>query len=124
MHVSFGKGNYTFSVYNIHTKPDDVLHELGYLESVVFDKDNTVIIGDLNADCSYYDNDVENAFDEWHWIIQDYHDTTSGKSDCAYDRILVEDDAYADVIAAGIWKKGIVKEISDHYLVWVQLAFD
>ena len=92
-----------------------------YLEEVIEDERNTLIIGDLNADCSYYDNAIETEFDDWSWLIQDHHDTTAGRSDCAYDRILLDADAFADIVAGGIIGEGITKAVSDHYLIWTQL---
>lgn len=122
--VTFSKNNYQFTVYNIHTKPDDVQNELAQLQAVVTNQGNEIIIGDLNADCSYYNNKKETEFDTWKWIIKDHHDTTVAKSDCAYDRIILNNDAYDDAIAAGINRKGIVKGVSDHYLIWLQLVLE
>ena len=50
-----------FIIYNIHVKPDDVAKELDYLEDVVNDSGNVIILGDLNADCSYYDEKNKNS---------------------------------------------------------------
>ena len=119
--VGFEKDGYAFTVYAIHIKPDDAQQELYYLEEVIEDEGNTLIIGDLNADCSYYDNAIETEFDDWAWLIQDHHDTTVAKSSCAYDRILLNADAFADIVAGGIIREGITKAVSDHYLIWTQL---
>jgi len=119
--TDFKINNYQITIYNIHTKPDDVQAELDYLEDVVITTGNVIIIGDLNADCTYYNNAKETEFDNWNWVISDSEDTTSGNSNCAYDRILLNSDAKEGYKSSGIYKKEITPEISDHYLVWVEM---
>ena len=113
--------DYFLTVYNIHTKPDDVQQEIYYLEEVVSDMGNVLILGDLNADCSYYNNEKQTEFDDWNWLIGDDEDTTVAATHCAYDRMILNDDSYEEYISEGIYKQGITKDISDHYLVWVEL---
>lgn len=119
--VAFDVKGYRMTVYNIHTKPDNVKSELENLEAIVSDYENIIIIGDLNADCSYYDTKRETEFDGWNWIIGDSDDTTSGSSNCAYDRIILNDDAKKEFLSYGIVKQGINTDVSDHYLVWVKM---
>lgn len=119
--VDFRLSNgYNFSAYNIHIKPSDVTVEMDYLEDIVIDEGNVMIIGDLNADCSYYDPVIETQFDDWHWLINDREDTTVAATDCAYDRIIVNDDLAEDVFEAGVIGN-IQPEESDHYIVWVSI---
>ena len=122
--VDFNVNGYEFSVYNIHTDPDAVKSELSSLEDVVEDKGNVIVIGDLNADCSYYNNAEANGdeFDSWSWIIPDSEDTTTSNSYCAYDRIILNNDAYNEYISYGVDKTGIDSDVSDHYLVWVEVG--
>jgi len=120
--VTFDIGGYELIIYNLHAKPDDVSSEMDYLSEIVETGGNVVIIGDLNADCNYYDNSEESEFGSWNWLISDNQDTTSSSTNCAYDRIILNDDANAEVISHGIYSKGITKEVSDHYLVWVEFA--
>jgi deoxyribonuclease-1-like protein len=119
--VSFNINGYYLTVYNIHTKPDDVQKELDYLEGVAINNEKVIILGDLNADCSYYNNEKEIEFDNWNWLIEDNEDTTVSATDCAYDRIILNNDAYEEYSNKGIYKKDITKDVSDHYLVWVEL---
>jgi len=119
--TTFNISGYELTVYNIHTKPEDVQSELDYLEDVVSNYGNVIILGDLNADCTYYNNAKQTEFDSWRWIIADSEDTTSGNSNCAYDRIILNSDDYAEYKSDGIYKRGITSEVSDHYLVWVEL---
>lgn len=108
-------------VYNIHLKPEAVKAELAALETIVSTNGSSVVLGDLNADCNYYNNSANNELDSWHWVITDEQDTTSKKTDCAYDRIILNEDAYKNYSTSGVFKTGITPEISDHYGVWVEL---
>ncbi|GIU69392.1 MAG: hypothetical protein KatS3mg002_0628 [Candidatus Woesearchaeota archaeon] len=121
--VFFNKTNYTISFYNIHTKPSNVSIELFYLEKLIdntadVNSENIVVLGDLNADCYYYNASQKNAFLlGWYWLIGDSDDTTSTKSDCAYDRIIMNNDSYMEYISHGIEHT----LYSDHYLIWARL---
>lgn len=119
--VTFNISNYILTTYNIHTKPDDVQSELSALQDIVSDSGNVLILGDLNADCSYYDNPDETEFDSWNWLITDTQDTTVAKTDCAYDRLILNSDANAESQTYGIDTQEITSDVSDHYLVWVEL---
>ena len=118
--VSFELSEFNLTIFNIHVKPDDVKNELDYLDDAALNKEYTVVLGDLNGDCSYYDNSKETEFEEWQWIIKDEEDTTSGNSNCAYDRIIVSDLLKDKITKQGIDKKEIDEE-SDHYLIWFML---
>jgi hypothetical protein len=122
--VKFDISGYEVSIYNIHTKPDDVQNEMSNLEDIVVDEGNVVIFGDLNADCSYYNNLKETEFDSWNWIIKDNEDTTVSQTDCAYDRIILNDNSNLEFSNYGILSEGINKEVSDHYLVWFNLGIN
>lgn len=120
--VDFFYGNYSFTAYNIHTKPDNVSTELNTLESLInseANKNNAIVLGDLNADCNYFNPYDSYSFNAWKWVIDDDADTTSGNSACAYDRIIMNDDAYNEFIRSGIDKENIDTKVSDHYLVYV-----
>ena len=86
--VTFDLGKYNLTIINIHIKPDDVKKELGYLDGISTNP-LTMIIGDLNADCDYYNSATETELDSWDWLITDTQDTTATSTNCAYDRILV-----------------------------------
>ena len=62
--ASFRSGGFDFTLVGIHTKPDDAPNEIGNLTLVVLSiqEDNPgegdiIILGDLNADGGYYDED-------------------------------------------------------------------
>ncbi len=119
--VTFRVHDYVFTLYTLHTKPADVEQELVALENLIDDKGNVVVLGDLNADCSYYRPDKSVAFSTWQWVIRDSEDTTVAKSECTYDRILLNTDASREYLRKGIVTEGINTTVSDHYLVWVML---
>jgi len=119
--ATFNVNNYTFSVYNLHAKPSEVQMELRGLQNIVSNNGNEVIIGDLNADCTYYDAYYGTEFDSWNWVISDYEDTTVSSTDCAYDRIILNDDAYEEYVSSGIRTQGITSDHSDHYLVYAEI---
>lgn len=117
--VTLGKDGYAFTLYTLHTKPEETPAELEALERLVAadgSKGNTIIIGDLNADCSYYRRGSD--FSSWRWTIN--RDTTAGKSDCAYDRILLNDDMRREYRSSGVLTVG-GEGVSDHNAVWVAL---
>lgn len=118
--LTFNIEDYKLTAYNLHTKPEDTAKEIDNLEKVVENQGNVIVLGDLNADCSYYNASDANDFDSWHWIINDDEDTTSSPTNCAYDRIILNDDVYKEYLNDGIYNQ-ITKKLSDHYLVWVEL---
>lgn len=126
LEVLFSISEYLFKVYNIHTNQLDVQKELNYLESIVSESGNMIILGDLNADCSYYNPSAEKEFDDWNWIITDTRDTlVSQTTDCAYDRIILNGEAYSEfapyeMLGGGVYTLGITETLSSHYLVWAE----
>lgn len=124
--VAYFDGNlYNFSLYNIHVKPEDVKSELAALEndasikSAISQNNPLAILGDLNADCDYYNAGSEPELDSLVWLINDNQDTTSGNSNCAYDRILVTNSLSKKVIDSGIDKSTTTE--SDHYLIFFEI---
>jgi len=118
----FNYEGYEFDVYNIHVKPDDAASEIFDLYYFISGAGNTIVMGDLNADCDYYNNDIWVEFDDWHWLIKDYDDTTvSDSTNCAYDRIIISDGIQKELYSFGIQSEGITSEMSDHYIVWLEV---
>jgi len=124
LEVTFDIDEYEVVVYNIHIKPSDARQEINYLDDIVKTSENIIVLGDLNADCSYYNNPSESDFDNWDWLIKDSEDTTVSSTDCAYDRIILNQNSYGEYLNDGIYTTGITSEISDHYLIWVELSLD
>uniref|UniRef100_A0A8B9U8P1 Deoxyribonuclease n=1 Tax=Anas zonorhyncha TaxID=75864 RepID=A0A8B9U8P1_9AVES len=89
-----------FVMVPLHSAPHDAAAEIDALYDVylaVLNKwgtDNIVFLGDFNADCAYvkpsdWASIRLRTSDIFKWLIPDSSDTTVGKSDCAYDRIVV-----------------------------------
>ena len=119
--ITFDIEGYQLTAYNMHIDPDEVQKELYGLEQIVSSDGNVIVLGDLNADCSYYKPAVEKEFDSWNWIIKDTADTTVSGTDCAYDRIIMNDDAQEELIVSGVITSKINTTVSDHYLVWIEM---
>ena len=88
-----------FFIIASHTKPTDAVSELNYLDEVfdeaqeAFSTDLGMIMGDLNADCSYVSNANYAQLDlimdaNFTWWIDKLADTTTSNSNCAYDRYI------------------------------------
>ncbi len=107
-------------VYVLHAKPADATNEIRNLEQLIGNVTYPVIvIGDLNADCSFY-NVSQRDFKEWNWVVKNNEDTTVGVSDCAYDRIIINNAMTMRFLDYGI-EKDIAPEMSDHYLIWLMV---
>ena len=86
-----------FFLVGIHTRPTEADIELNYLDEVLvaatgaFNTMNGMILGDFNADCSYVSQTKFESLDlvvdtSLTWWIDSDTDTTTGNSDCSYDR--------------------------------------
>ena len=131
-----------FFTIGIHVKPSDVVNELNKLDDVYFfaedyyNLNKSIIMGDLNADCSYLSDSAENSLHlktdaQFTWHINKSMDTTAGNSDCAYDRIITTGSISNHVTGVEIFnfqsKFGLsssaAAEVSDHYPVSITLQF-
>ena len=116
--ITFSSNNWTFTLYTIHTQPNNVACELSVLESIVGNTTgDSIILGDLNADGSYYDEDNIKHFTDWTWVVTNDIDTTVAESDNTYDRIIINDETENNFISFGIMDD-VIKDQSDHYLVY------
>ena len=143
--ASFSSGGFDFTLVGIHTKPDDADNEIGNLTVVVAsvlagdpDEADVIVLGDLNADGSYFDeggtsNPLQAS--EYNWAIADDMDTMT-KTDWTYDRIILLEAThgheYVDGSAGvyvfdqilGISDEELVWDVSDHYPVYAEFATD
>lgn len=123
----------------IHVKPDSAPQELEALEEVTDWLGETrpgerdiVVLGDLNADCDYLDEDGDDVplrGDRWKWAIRDAWDTTTRSTDCTYDRIVLAEELAASEYVPesahvfrfdsvfGLESREFVQSVSDHYPV-------
>ena len=124
VHAEFVVDSFYFDVYSAHLKPSDVSAELrAFSDAVNGEAGNLIVIGDLNADCGYYSGVLLlPPFTTWNWLIGFEEDTTVSGTDCAYDRIIVNDEMVSSVVDYGVDSADITKEYSDHYIVWLEVA--
>lgn len=116
--VSFTSNNWTFTAYTVHLQPTNVPKELSALETIIGNgMGDTIILGDLNADGSYYDEDHIQHFTDWNWVVTNEIDTTVAVSNNTYDRILLNKAAMNNFLACGVMDD-VSSEESDHYLVY------
>ncbi|KAL3853677.1 hypothetical protein ACJMK2_017200, partial [Sinanodonta woodiana] len=103
-----------FVLVGVHIKPEDAVAEIGHMYNVYLDilghwpgVKNVLVMGDLNADCSYAsENDlrpltiyIDPRFD---WLLGWEADTTvSTNTDCAYDRFIAAGTELRSAIVPG-----------------------
>lgn len=130
-------GDFTFVLMTIHTDPDDATSEINALPAVMADarahfpdESHFLILGDLNADCSYYDEKDDSSelrSAAYRWLITNAMDTNLARSECTYDRIIMTAETapyatgHANVfrfdLEFGLSAKQS-KAVSDHYPVY------
>ncbi|XP_040050107.2 deoxyribonuclease I-like 1-like isoform X1 [Gasterosteus aculeatus] len=133
-----------FVLIGHHACPRNAMKEINELYTVfksIYNKwkiDNVVILGDLNAGCSYVTIKGWRAVrlrsdPKFHWLIGDEQDTTvREKTHCAYDRIIVHGREVISSVVPGSaqpfnFKKHFhlteeeALEVSDHFPVEVDL---
>lgn len=131
-------GNFDATLMVIHTDPDEATEEINALDAVVSyarsacpGEQDFIVLGDLNADCSYFDEDSASTLSgsEYYWCIDNNVDTTTKTTDCTYDRIIITNAAVSDYTGdAGVYrfdqKYGLTVDettvVSDHYPVYAE----
>ncbi|WP_263854014.1 exonuclease/endonuclease/phosphatase family protein [Methanohalophilus profundi] len=91
-------GNYDGVLISIHTDPDETTEEINQLDEVleyamgIYEgEQDFIIMGDFNADGSYFNEDGTSDLDEYAWLIDDSVDTTTKSTDYTYDRTVITD---------------------------------
>lgn len=131
-------GNFDVILITIHTDPDEATEEINVLDTVVKyaqnkypDEQDYIIMGDLNADCSYFDEDSTSKLhsSDYYWCIGNSVDTTTSPTDCTYDRIIITIPAVTDFTGgAGVFRfdneygltEDETRDVSDHYPVYAK----
>ena len=122
--ATFKSGNWTFTLATLHSKPDDAGVEIANLEGQMLRvTGDAIALGDLNADCSYYDRSKDPTFIGWTWAVPDDADTTVSPGSCAYDRIIYNSGAGNNYLSYGIDRSSNAW-LSDHYLVYGAFRVD
>ena len=131
-------GTFDATFIVIHTDPDEATDEINGLGAVVEyaqgsypDEADFIVMGDLNADGSYYDEDGTSTLSDsgYYWVIGDGMDTTTKSTDYTYDRIIITDSAVSDYTGdSGVYRFDVeyglsvdeTTAVSDHYPVYVE----
>jgi endonuclease/exonuclease/phosphatase family metal-dependent hydrolase len=138
------RNNKKFTVIPLHAKPSAAVEEITNLDLVLnyFDNNiasgNVLIMGDLNASCSYVTSSELNTIPlytrgDYNWYIgNDIKTNLARGSDCAYDRIIGKgsflDSSYKssgiyDYKTAFSLTHDEADDISDHYPVEILLEY-
>jgi endonuclease/exonuclease/phosphatase family metal-dependent hydrolase len=138
------KGAFDFILINNHIQPGNAAQEIAALPEVaryyqeLWGETDVALVGDFNADGSYYDeHDLAAIFpkDGYRIIITNDYDTTLASSDNTYDRIIVTASVVEDYAGAcGVLRFDELydfselsiqpRHVSDHYPVWAEFYID
>ena len=133
LNESGNSSGFDFTLITVHTKPASALAEIDALHTVVESylenhtgESDLVILGDLNADCSYASaQELWNSplrSPQYKWLVNDLADTTVSSTDCAYDRIITLGNLNDRLVGSwGIDTTVSDSNVSDHYPVWFDL---
>ena len=135
-------GNFDATLITIHADPDEATDEINALDDVVRyaqstypDERDFIVMGDLNADCSYFDEDSNSTMhgSEYYWCINNSVDTTTKSTNCTYDRIILTNPAVPDFTGgADVFRFDVeyglnvseTTRVSDHYPVYAEFWCD
>lgn len=123
--------NEVYILIQVHIKPDAAEQEIPYLIDVVswaedfYSESDIILLGDMNADCYYYDG---NHLDIYESLISDSADTTTTRSDCAYDRIYIKSSS-TNILESGVDRfeddgvnEELAKAMSDHWIIYMVMG--
>jgi endonuclease/exonuclease/phosphatase family metal-dependent hydrolase len=150
MAAYFKTAGFDFIVVNCHIKPDETtaqttkeiarLPDVARYFSRLWQENDVIIAGDLNADGAYYhEANLALVFPESAWTIitgNDCDTTVSPNNTFTYDRFIISKSANEDwtgmwgVVRFDTWnecrnitaKPGV--DISDHYPLWAEFSAD
>ncbi|XP_064644179.1 deoxyribonuclease-1-like [Lineus longissimus] len=133
-----------FAIINVHIKPNDAVREIGDLTHVYdtveahWDLEDIMFAGDFNGDCNYVTKEEFKSISlrtdsRFSWLTSDCEDTTSGSTNCAYDRFVAAGSKLIDSVVPGSsgvfdFKEayGLTQEqtrkVSDHFPIVIELA--
>ena len=122
--ATFISNNWTFTLYTVHTQPDNVPGELSIMEAIIGKPTgDTLILGDLNADGSSYDENNIQHFTDWNWVVTNDCDTTVAISNNTYDRIIINEQVENNFHSFGVMDD-VRDDQSDHYLIYAYFSND
>jgi len=134
-------GDFSVVLITIHTDPDEATSEINALPAVMADarthfpgETHFLILGDLNADCSYHDEEETSSelrSSDYQWLITNAMDTNLARSQCTYDRIIMTSETAPYATGhANVFRFDSefdlsakqAKAVSDHYPVYAVFA--
>eukprot|EP00756_Hemistasia_phaeocysticola_P036795 Hpha_TRINITY_DN16660_c0_g1::TRINITY_DN16660_c0_g1_i3::g.181654::m.181654 len=132
-----------FTLLGIHITPQDVAVEMDALidvykqGSAALGSTSVLILGDMNAGCSYLSNSARESLKlwtdtDWVWFLPEGTDTTVATSSCPYDRLIATKEFEQLVVpgSAEVYRfderlPGLsslcAKHVSDHYPISLTL---
>lgn len=110
----------------------DLVRWLNIPRARTLDEMDFIVMGDLNADGAYFDEDGGSTLSgsEYYWVIDNSADTTTKSTDYTYDRIIITDSALSDFTGdSGVFRFDIeyglsgdeTVAVSDHYPVYADI---
>ena len=129
---------FDFALIDIHTDPDEATVEINTLPVVVadakthFSEQDVILLGDFNADGSYYDENDESLplrNSTFIWLIDNDVDTTMASSSSTYDRMIITaataEDYLANTANVFLFDRSFEldcepKAVSDHYPIFAE----
>ncbi|MBT8507936.1 hypothetical protein AZH53_05870 [Methanomicrobiaceae archaeon CYW5] len=140
-YFSSREGAFTAVLITVHTDPDEAEEEIDALAEVVpwameafGGEEDVIVMGDFNADGVYFDEETYPSLraSGYTWLITNDMDTTTGPTDCTYDRIVITDSLLLDGYTGskGVDRfdltygldAGLTSAVSDHYPVYAVFA--
>lgn len=119
--------NETITLMQVHTSPKNNIAELNALrefyEAEIKKNIKVILLGDLNMDCEYFKETESTGLERYNVAIQDEADTTVSKTDCAYDRFILNFN-YSDSGVIYFDKEKNIsnpESISDHYPIYLEI---
>ncbi|RCV63636.1 Metal-dependent hydrolase, endonuclease/exonuclease/phosphatase family [Methanophagales archaeon] len=131
-------GSFDVTLLVIHTDPDEATEEINALDVVVKytqnkypDEQDFIVMGDLNADCSYFDEDSNCTIcgGDYYWCINNSVDTTTSATNCTYDRVIITTPMVTDYTGiSSVFRYDPIynltvnetQAVSDHYPVYAE----
>ena len=132
-------GGMDFVLVTVHTKPEDAAAEIAALPDVVrwaselFGDDDVIVLGDLNADGGFFDENERQAALDMHWITPTDFDTTLSDTDHTLDNFVVSDSLVEEFSGdTGVLRFDVeyaldvatALAVSDHYPVFAVFGDD
>jgi deoxyribonuclease-1-like protein len=125
---------FTFSLVNVHIDPDEVGHEMGYMDDIFRrvrsdgrEEDDVLLVGDFNAGDKQLESLATKA--GMNWVLRDHPSNVKGTKQ--YDNIVFHQMSTTEFSGRGgifdfLRKYDLTteqaEEVSDHFPVWAEFS--